>query len=226
MHLKSTWGRQAALLGVLLFAGSLYAQTRRLSSSGKGTQFGFDTKRMTLIAAESAGLVQTKYASLGGSSGGVITVTVTRTAKAAYRFLALAITPGTRLRNLSGQQDMVIARLLGHWIDGKKYEPQSEIMLIDDKPKKYVLDAYCLEAHKPNPEPTSQFQAVDEDSDPVIACVARKSRSQGLSMSAKQAAFWIVTDHLSFQQVAEKIAVTAKDWNAAVALVNTCVSSQ
>ncbi len=187
---------------------------------------------MTVLAVEpirasdfatalAAGQISATFRGLGGSSGDSIVVVVARNAKSGSA-LELTMAPGTRLRNGSGfAQNMVIAGVQGEKMGERSYSPGS-VIRVQDTPTTYVLEAYCTEFEKDNPAPQSRFQL--NPPDPMLACLLTEAANVRLSPAAKQAAVWMHTDNASYNEVTNKFPMTAKDWNAAVAVVKRCAA--
>lgn len=176
--------------------------------------------------AEARGLVRTSYRSLEGSSSGdsiiLIVVKINGPAK-----LVLSIPPGLTLNSPSpSSQSMVISGLKG--LDGGngKYEPEQFVTLTDDKPARYVIEAYCAEFHKDNPSADKSDFQIAETADPVLACILNGARKDGLSVQGTQAAVWIHTDRIAFQEMNTRMAVGQREWSKAEIVASRCISSK
>jgi hypothetical protein len=120
---------------------------------------------------------------------------------------------------------MVVSGVRGLWQGGNQYIPQPLIVLNDASPSAtYLLSAYCAEFHKDNPSPASQFVVWPPDS--ATACILSNASNQGLSVSATQAAEWINTDRVTFNDLQAKFPVSFPDWNAALQVASQCQQAQ
>ncbi len=145
---------------------------------------------------------------MGGASGASIQIIANATGS---RSVSIEIAPGTVLRSsVPGEQDMVVRRLLGLRQGEQRYSPTEVIFLpgLAAGPQSYVVDAYCLNFHKGNPSATTSM-AVDAGSlvSPAVAAVlAAAARVPGAEqdIDAIQAAVWTVTDHPTWQEMADR----------------------
>jgi hypothetical protein len=113
---------------------------------------------------------------------------------------------------------MVITRVQGRVRDAGRYVPTTEIRVSGTTPVNYLLAAYCAEFHKENPTQDTVFRL--EDPDPVLACVA--SRGGDLSVPAMQAAVWICTDRVTYEELNGRFAVSPSDWSTATGVAKQC----
>jgi len=152
--------------------------------------------------------VNATFTATGGSSGDAIYLNISKTPVAGYGTLTITVPPGLRLQNLNGAwQSMVVSGVRGRWQGGNQYTPQPLIILSDAAPSAtYLLAAYCAEFHKENPSPASQFTVWPPDS--ATACILSNASAQGLSVAATQAAEWINTDRVTFNDLQAKFPMT------------------
>jgi hypothetical protein len=191
----------AAVAVSLIMAISSLAQLQRAGSLGPSV---------------SAGIVSATIRGTGSSSGNAIRVSVAKTSKAGPESISLSVPPGTMLLSRAGGvQNMVVAGVLGRWAGGDSYYPSSNIVVSGSTPVDYVLEAYCAEFEKDNPSATTGFDV--EGPDPSLASILKQARN--LSIPAKQAAVWIHTDHMTYDRMSEKMAITRLDWASAEAAV-------
>ena len=174
--------------------------------------------------AENAGWVRTSYRSPTGSSSGDSVILIVVKMRGPEK-LALSIPPGLALLSpLVSSQSMVISGLKGRDLGGGKYTPVDSILLTDDKPVRYVVEAYCAEFHKDNPPPDRfDFQVVSTP-DPTVPCILREARKEKLSIAGTQAAVWIHTDDVTFPEMNTRMAIGKDEWGKAETVVSRCTS--
>ena len=162
---------------------------------------------ISLAEALDQGLADIQILGRGAASGSSIIVVARPLGD---QRIEIQIKPGTILRSSApGEQDMVVRRLLGLRVDEQRYNPADLISLLGIVgPQTYVLDAYCLNFHKDNPGSTTTFAVgVDAPASPlIVAILDAVDRMPGAeqSIDAIQAAIWAVTDHATWQEMAER----------------------
>lgn len=191
---------KVVMFGLILAIGS-FAQLQRASSLGPSV---------------SAGIVSATIRGTGSSSGNAIRVSIAKTPKAGAGPISISVPPGTILRSHDGAfQSMAVAGVLGRWAGGDNYYPSSNIVVSGRTPVEYVLEAYCAEFEKDNPSETTTFDV--ESPNPTLASIFKQTKH--LSLTAKQAAVWIYTDHMTYDRISEKMAISDFDWANAEAAV-------
>lgn len=179
---------------------------------------------LSIRDAEGAGWVRTSYRSDGSSSGDSLLLIVVKIGGPAK--LVLSIPSGLALSSASqSSQSMVISGLRGREGGNGKYAPERFVTLTDDKPVRYVIEAYCAEFHKDNPPPDTFFQ-VSPTSNPVLACILSEARKEKLSVIATQAAVWLNTDHLTFQEMNTRMVIGSEEWSKAETVAARCNSNR
>lgn len=142
---------------------------------------------LTVDEAASRGLIELVLAGKGGSSGDVVTLTVKRTAR---RPMHLRLLAGTVLRSASTSvQNMIVAAVKGELMDGDRYRPAETIDLADDKPRTYLLEAYCLDFDRDNPGASDRF-SVGPVNESVLSLI-REAQKDAPSIAVTQAAVWL-----------------------------------
>lgn len=173
--------------------------------------------------AEDKGLVRTSYRSLEGSSSGDSVVLIVAKIGGPER-LVLSIPSGLALKSPStSSQSMVISGLKGREIGGGKYSPKQFIILTNDKPVRYVIEAYCAEFHKDNPPPDRFDFQVAATPDPVLACILNEARKEKLSVAGTQAAVWVHTDHVNFPEMSTRMGIGKEEWSKAETVASRCI---
>jgi hypothetical protein len=121
---------------------------------------------------------------------------------------------------------MVISGLKGRETGGGKYSPEQFIILTDSRPVRYVIEAYCAEFHKDNPPPDRFDFQVAAKPDPVLACILNKARKEKLSVAGTQAAVWVHTDHVTFEEMITRVSVSKIEWSKAETVASRCTLNQ
>jgi hypothetical protein len=175
----------------------------------------------SVLQAEQQGLIHTTYQSLGGSSGDSVLLIVVKVRGPERLFLS--VPTGLYLSNpLTAAQDMVVSGLRGRDTGDNMYEPLRLIALADDKPTRYIIEAYCAEFHKGNPRTRSAFTSADAI-DPVHACILDGAKVRKLSTSGTQAAIWIYTDRVDFREMNTRMEISSTEWARGRSLATTCI---
>jgi hypothetical protein len=180
---------------------------------------------ISLYEAMREGKVAAYFTATGSSSGDAIDLTINKTSVAGYGTLTVTVPPGLRLQNANGAwQSMVISGVRGR-LGGNRLVPDPVIRLSDAVPSAtYLLSVYSAEFHKDNPPPSSQFTVEFPDS--TTECILSNASAHGLSVAATQAAEWISTDRVTFNDLQAKLPVSFPDWNAALQVASQCQTSQ
>lgn len=184
--------------------------------------FGQAKDTITLYRAIRDGKVTATFEARGASSGDSITVDVAKSPGAGPGPLRLTVPAGTILENGNAAgQGMVVAGVRGLITGPLTYEPTSTIYVPSRKPKAYVLSAFCINFEKDNPGSSDALSVGQRD--PVLACILRRSTS--LTVAARQAAVWIDTDHVTYDQMGQKFPVTPDEFSEGQAVFNRCQSA-
>jgi len=178
----------------------------------------------TLQEAIAAGQADARFYGTGGSSGDSVMVDVSKNPQATPGWQTVTISPGSRLESSeAGAQSMVVLRVAGRVTGTNSYEPSSDIVIPASGSATYALNAFCAEFHKDNPSASTHFTL--RSPDPTLACIARQSVTAGLSIEAIQAAIWIYTDRLAYDETNEKFRVSFDNWTLARQTVAGCVGA-
>ena len=151
----------------------------------------------------------------GGSTGDTILITVRRIVPEVLR---LTVAPGTVFASVSGAvQDMAAASIRGEREGASTFRPEAEIVLRDGDEHGYWIEAYCLNFHKNNPQPSDQFRvsAVDPDAARLLAAAKPKSAS----IDAIQAALWMARERLSPEEIQRRFPLSSEDVRVAQSIV-------
>ena len=115
---------------------------------------------------------------------------------------------------------MVIAGIRGKQVNAQQFTPESKIILTDTNPATYVLEAYCAEFHKDNPSPSVSFSL--DTSDAPLASILTEGKKQNLSVQALQAAVWISSDKVTYEQMNARFPINESDWKEGKTIVDMC----
>jgi hypothetical protein len=179
------------------------------------------TATPTLQQAIAAGEANARFYGNGGSSGDSVMVEVSKGPKAASAPKTVTIPPGSQLESSeAGAQSMMVLGVAGRVTGSGTYTPSDNIVVPVTGLVTYILNAFCVEFHKDNPSESTHF--ILRSPDTTLACIARESLKLNSSLEATQAAVWMHTDRLTFQEMNEKFSISSADWNTARQLVSTC----
>jgi TQXA domain-containing protein len=146
---------------------------------------------------------------------------VSKGPKAASEPKTVTIPPGSQLESSeAGAQGMMVLGVAGRVTGRGTYARTANIVIPATGTATYVLKAFCAEFHKDNPSESTQFTLRPPDT--TLACIARQSLKANSSLEATQAAVWMYTDRLTFQEMSEKFRISSADWSAAQEIVSAC----
>lgn len=202
---------------------SLEAQlnpTQRAEARLRARQWEDAATTTTLYQAIESGIVRANFRGTGGSTGDTIEVVLAKTPKAPSGRLRLMLSAGSMLRSEDpATQNMVLLGVRGISTGGDRFIEETTIVLADSSPLTYVLSAFCAEFEKDNPSATTEFTLVEQLSD-IHACILETG--VGLSINAIQAAIWMATDSLSYDEMNERLPLTVDEWNAGQEAFGRC----
>lgn len=168
------------------------------------------------------GKVQIEISGLGGSTGDTILLNVKRQASVTLR---LSLTPGTVFKSTSGNvQNMIGSKIKGERIGPTSYRPGSEIHLYNDKMRSYIVEAYCLDFHKPNPRANDGF--VLSQTDDRTKNIIIEGQRAGYSTRVIQSAIWIDHAKVTSSQLKNRFPVSDNDIEAARRLLGELQKSK
>lgn len=175
----------------------------------------------TLQQAIAAGQVNARFYGTGGSSGDTVMVDVSKGASAAFVQLTVSVPTGSQLASSdAGAQSMTVVAVAGLVTGAGSYSPRTDIVVPASGTATYILRAFCTEFHKNNPSGSTYFTLRLPDA--TLTCLARESVRARLSIEATQAAVWMYTDRLSFQEMNTEFSISAADWNSARNVASAC----
>ncbi len=174
---------------------------------------------LALPEALAQGFIRADVRGVGASSGASITISLTRLEP---RRLEITLPTGTVFRSQNADtQDMIALRLLGIPRGGGFYQPVSQMVLIDDLPHEYIVEAYCLNFHRDNPGAGDTF-AVEADSEPLVTQILSAlggMPANQASIESIQAAVWAVTDNVSRSELQARFPASNADIERAAAIL-------
>ncbi len=157
------------------------------------------------------GKVEAVITGMGHSTGDAILITVRRNVSGVLR---LTLRPGTVFRSVSGTvQNMAAASIKGERVNENSYRPETDIVLADNGQHSYLIEAYCLDFDKANPGRSDTFRlsGVDEQAARLLG----EGKGKSASISAIQAALWMVRGGLSPAQIQSRFSVTPAEIDVA-----------
>lgn len=173
----------------------------------------------TLQDAIENNLVTAQFSGNGGSSGDSVMARLAKGPEARPEPLETSLPAGSVLvSDDASAQNMMVVSVRGILHDGSRYRPETQILLADCAAVVYVLAAYCMEFEKENPSQDTRFRL--ERPDPALAQIAQLGTS--LTVLAMQAAIWMHTDSITYEQMNEKLPITPEDWAAGQRVFREC----
>jgi hypothetical protein len=127
-----------------------------------------------------------------------------RIARTSSDDLTISVPTGLLLLNEDDEeQDMVVRRLLGISLGGSRYQESTVIDLHDDDEHVFMLEAYCLEAHRDNPTRGTGLTPAGFAHPDVVAVLQAvdQVRDAGDEIGVIQAAVWVITDNVSSEEL-------------------------
>jgi len=163
--------------------------------------------------------VTAEFGGNGGSSGDAVMAQLAKGAKAGPDRLEVLLPAGSvLLSDDPSVQNMMIVGVRGILHDGRRYRPETRIVLTDRDAVVYLLAAFCMEFEKENPSQDTRFRL--ERTDPALERIAQLGAS--LTVPAMQAAVWMHTDGVTFDRMNLKLPITQEDWSAGEAVFLEC----
>jgi hypothetical protein len=170
---------------------------------------------VSVLDALSDGRVTATFEARGSSSGAAILL---RIKNMAADPTSVSIPAGLVLRNSNPEeQDMVVLRLLGEQKPGG-YLPAETINLAPDEDKSYIIEGYCINAHKDNPSFGRALIPADLAEPTLVAVLdaVNQVREARENLEAIQAAVWAITDNISDAEL-DEIGFPVSDSDIAIA---------
>lgn len=139
----------------------------------------------------SKGIVTASFKGTGISRGACIRLTLRK--KAGAKSLTVSLLPGTTIE-YDGKPafEMVIGRIIGRVAGANRVVPASEIMIPDERPVTYILDAYPT--GKPQSALTSSGHFTIKGWDSALGCMLVTAHDLRVSERSTQAAIWMYSE--------------------------------
>lgn len=144
-----------------------------------------DSEPVPLDVAVRTGLVEVEVKGRGAASGDSVQVEVRRKAPREAR---VVVEPGMVLEPVGTVQSMVCLGVK-YERTGDKYRRVDVMVLADDRPRTFVIEAYCRDFQKPTPRPTSAFQL--GGTDVPAARIIVKGKAINAPTRTIQIAIWL-----------------------------------
>ena len=161
---------------------------------------------ISLAEAIDQNVAEIRILGTGAASGNCITIVVRRIGD---RLATIRVDPGTvLLSSASGEQDMVVRRLLGWRLDQDTYRPVEFITLfgLEGMEQQYAVEAYCLDFDKDNPSSTTSFSVGDPAPAAISAVLDAVDQLAAADedIAAIQASIWAVTDDMTWSELVSR----------------------
>jgi len=142
---------------------------------------------VSLQDAVKQGKVDVEVISLGGATGNTIRVDVRRKVPENLR---ISITPGTVFIAKGGKvQNMAGGTIKGVYVSKNTYRRTSVIAMSDGAKHSYLVESFCLDYHKPAPQPSHSFSLALADQ--RATRILEPPRDLSVSPWAFQCALWM-----------------------------------
>lgn len=158
-----------------------------LASGTLGVQLAAAQDVVDIDVATRRGLVSVDVESLGGAMGNRIKVRVQRRAGAPIN---VVVQPGLVLAPQGADvQRMAVVKLVGKYVPGNQYQRATVMVLADQQPHTFLLQAVCIDYHKSSPKAGQRYAVVDVD----VRCqrILSAPLPEGASVWAYQSAIWM-----------------------------------
>ena len=166
---------------------------------------------MSLAEALKGGLVRFEIRGLGGSTGDAIEIMAQRQGS---NTLWLALEAGTVFQNGSvSVQRMAGAGIKGERVGANTYRPSTVMVLVDDRPKRFIVEAYCLDLDKDNPAEGSGFTLAPVDA--RVAHLLSAGRAASARPETIQCALWLMGGEVSEYNLKQRFPASDDDIDAA-----------
>lgn len=179
-----------------------------------------DPTPVPLDVAVKTGLVDVQVKGRGVCSGDAVRVEVRRKAG---RSVHVVVEPGTVVESTSGKVQSMVCHGVKYQKTGDKYRRVDVMVLNDDAPQTFLLEAFCRDFSKPTPGADSAFQlgAADRPATRVIV----KGKEAGASLKAIQVAVWLQKG-VSEEEVRRRFRATEAEVKTAGVLVEAAAAAE
>lgn len=168
---------------------------------------------VSLDVAVQTGLVEVEVKGRGACSGDAVRVEVRRKVS---REVRVVVAPGTIMESTSGNVQSMVCHGVKYQKAGDKYRRVDVMVLSDQVPQSFLLEAFCRDFAKPTPGADSSFRIGANDRQTTSVIV--KGKANGASLKAIQVAVWLRRGE-SEQEVRRRFRATDHEFETANALV-------
>ncbi len=179
-----------------------------------------DPTPVPLDVAVKTGLVEVQVQGRGVCSGDAVRVEVRRKAD---RPVHVIVEPGTVVESTSGKVQSMVCHGVKYQQAGDKYRRVNVMVLNDNAPRTFLLEAFCRDFAKPTPGAGSSFRLGTTDR-PATRVIA-KGKEAGASLKAIQVAVWLQKG-VSEEDVRRRFRATEAEVKTAGVLVQAATAAE
>lgn len=211
--MNNTLKQSTILFAILLYLISINFQVKAQSNSQPAnTPLNID-----LQTAVSNKWITASFTGTGASTGDAIMLEVKRMIMKPMKFTIIS---GTTLKSQnSNKQNMIIQKVKGKMTSDTSYIVSDVIDLSKEDKATYVLEAYCLDFEKENPDASTSFTIAGVDT--MMQKILSKGRDSSSTPQVIQSAIWMYSDNVQPDQIMEKIPASPEDIEKARKLVQS-----
>jgi hypothetical protein len=188
-----------------------------LSASGLAAD---EPAPVSLDVAVQTGLVEVEVMGRGACSGDAVRVEVRRKVT---REVRVVVVPGTVMESPSDKVQSMVCHGVKYQKAGDKYRRVDVMVLNDDVPQTFLLEAFCRDFSKPTPRADSPFRLGTTSCQTTAVIV--KGKANGVDTKAIQIAVWTQRG-VSEQEIRRRFRATDAEFKAANSLVNAVKASE
>lgn len=174
---------------------------------------------VSLDVAVQTGLVEVEVKGRGACSGAAVRVEVRRKVSQEVR---VVVVPGTVMESTSGKVQSMVCHGVKYQKADDKYRRVEVMVLNDNLPQTFLLEAFCRDFSKPTPGADNSFRVGTTDRQTTAVIV--KGKATGASVKAIQIAVWVQRG-VSQDDLRRRFRATDAEFNAAGALVEAVNAS-
>ena len=179
-----------------------------------------DPTPVSLDVAVQTGLVNVEVKGRGSCSGDAIRVDVRRKVN---RPVHIVVESGTIVESTSGKVQNMVCHGVKYQKAGDKYRRIDVMVLSDDAPQTFLLEAFCRDFHKPTPGADSSFRVGERDGQATRVIV--KGKAAGASLKAIQVAVWLQKG-VGEEDVRRRFRATEAEVKTAIVLVEAATAAE
>ena len=145
-----------------------------------------DPSPVPLDVAVKTGLVEVEVKGRGACTGDAVRVEVRRKVD---RAVQVVVEPGTVMESASGDAQNMVCSGVKYQKEGDAYRRVDVMVLNDDRPLSFLVEAFCRDFAKPTPGAGCAFRLGSKDQQALG--VIDKGKAAGASLRAIQVAVWL-----------------------------------